>query len=358
MQNYILRIIDANSDRISEGLRFLEEIARFILCDPFLSNQLKNLRHNLIETTTRIGIELLSGRNSVTDVGANMQISMPLQNITSLAMANAKRVEQGLRVLEEIAKLPEARPILNSKYYQKTRFTMYEIERRLLSALFRREKASILTGLYVILDNQTLGNKDILQAAEQVIKGGARIIQLRDKCSEKGQLLGIAQKIKKLCKNSSALFIINDHLDIALACDADGLHIGQDDLPVSIARKYLNIDKIIGCSINTVRQAQNAITRGADYIAVGSIFPTISKSEAKVVGLTRLRELRKHISAPIIAIGGINSDNITSVISAGADSVAVISAILAQKNIEESTRQLVKQVAKKREYNSKAGKDC
>jgi len=358
VQNYILRIIDANCDRIGEGLRFLEEVARFIFNDATLSKQLKGMRHNIIKSVDKFGLDLISGRDSVNDVGARLKISSHRQSLTSLVIANAKRVEQGLRVMEDLAKLPELSPFLSSEVYQQARFSLYELERDLVSRLSRRQKLSLLTGLYVILDSQVLGERDIIDAAARVIEGGATIIQFRDKRSEKGQLLKTAQKIKKICKDSTTLFIINDHLDIALAVDADGLHIGQDDLPLSVVRKLLSIDKIVGCSTHTLRQAQKAVTEGADYIAIGSIFPTSTKSDATVVGLTQLKNTRKHISVPIVAIGGINRDNINKVFSAGADSAAVISAILTQENIAEATRQMVKRIAQKRKTNKEPGKNC
>ena len=133
---------------------------------------------------------------------------------------------------------------------------------------------------------------------------------------------------------------MNDYLDLAIETDADGLHVGQDDLPVQVARKLLPLDKILGCSTTTVEQAVTAQSDGADYIAVGSMYPTVSKDMAKVVGLERLREVRQAVSLPLVAIGGITKDNASEVVAAGADSVAVISAISAAESPEEAARQL------------------
>jgi thiamine-phosphate diphosphorylase len=137
------------------------------------------------------------------------------------------------------------------------------------------------------------------------------------------------------------LFIVNDYLDIALAADADGLHLGQNDLPTKVARKLLPIDKILGCSTTTVDQAITAESDGADYIAVGSIYPTTSKETAKVIGLEGLRQIRQAVTLPLVAIGGITKDNAAEVIAAGASSVAVISAILQAGSPEEAARQIV-----------------
>jgi len=137
------------------------------------------------------------------------------------------------------------------------------------------------------------------------------------------------------------LFIVNDYLDIALAAEADGLHLGQDDLPIEVARKLLPMDKILGCSTTTVDQAIAAESEGADYIAVGSMYPTPSKETAEVVGLDRLRQIRQAVTSPLVAIGGITKDNAAEVIAAGADAVAVISAVLQAEDIEEATRQII-----------------
>ena len=133
---------------------------------------------------------------------------------------------------------------------------------------------------------------------------------------------------------------MNDYLDLALASDADGLHLGQTDLPIKEARKLLPLDKILGCSTTTVSQAITAESEGADYIAAGSIYPTSSKETAKVIGLEGLLQIRQAISLPLVAIGGITKDNAAEVLAAGADSVAVIGAVLRAENIEEAARQI------------------
>ena len=342
-----LRIIDANCNRISEGLRFLEDIARFLLNNTSLSQQLRTMRHILVRTMSEFGTALLSERDSESDIGINIESVSELQDLTSLITANAKRVEEALRVMEEIAKLPEISPTLNSNDFKQARFNLYTIERDLLSKILRRDKLTRLNGLYVILDTQILGMKGEVDTASKAIRGGAKVIQLRDKHRDKGELLTIANQLKDLCYKSNVLFIINDYLDIALASDADGLHIGQTDLPLSVVRRELPIDKIIGCSTTTPDQALKAEAEGVDYIAVGSMFISPSKEDATVVGIERLIQVKQVTSIPLVAIGGINKDNIAEVIAAGADSAAVISAILAQENIEQATRQLVTQIEQK-----------
>jgi len=341
-----LRIIDANCNRIAEGLRFLEDIARFLLNDVELTQQLKMMRHNLVKSLSRFGTALLSERDSEADVGARTQISHQ-QDLLSLVTANAKRVEEALRVIEELAKLPDLGATLHSKDFEQARFNLYTLEKKLLSRLTRQQKLKQLTGLYVIIDTQIIGIKGEVEAARKAIRGGAKVIQLRDKQHAKGELLTIAQKLKDLCHKSDTLFIVNDYLDIAIAAEADGLHIGQEDLPLSVVRKKLPIDKIVGLSTTTLDQAQKAEAEGADYIAVGSIFSSPTKTSANVVGLEHLHQVRKTVSITIVAIGGINKDNVGEVMAAGADSAAVISAALTQKDIESATRQLVQEIEKK-----------
>jgi thiamine-phosphate pyrophosphorylase len=349
-----LRILDANCNRIGEGLRFLEDVARFLLNDAALSHKLKAMRHNLVKSLSKFGAAMLSERDAEADVGLGTRLSQR-QDLPSLVTANAKRVEEALRVVEELAKLPDFKETLHSNDFEQARFNLYTLERELSSRLMRQQKIEQLTGLYVIIDIQTLGQKDVIDAASKAISGGAKVIQLRDKQHGKGKLLVIAQKLRDLCYKSGTLFIINDYLDIALASDADGIHIGQDDLPLSAIRKELPIDKIIGISTKSLAQAQKAEAEGADYIAVGSIFVSPTKTSAKVVGLEHLRQVRKAVSIPIVAIGGINRENIGEVMAAGADSAAVISAVLTQKDIESATSQLVKEIEKKTKSHKKSG---
>jgi thiamine-phosphate pyrophosphorylase len=341
-----LRIIDANCNRIAEGLRFLEDIARFLLNDVEITQQLKTMRHNLVKSLSRFGTALLSERDSEADVGARAEISHQ-QDLLSLVTANAKRVEEALRVAEELSKLPDLSATLRSKDFEQARFNLYTLEKMLLSRLMRQQKLKQLTGLYVIIDTQVLGPRDEVDAAREAIRGGAKVIQLRDKQHAKGELLTIAQKLKDLCYKSNTLFIVNDYLDITVAAEADGLHIGQEDLPLSVVRKELPIDKIVGLSTTTLGQAQKAEAEGADYIAVGSIFSSLTKTSANVVGLKHLNQVRKRVSIPIVAIGGINKDNVGEVMAAGADAAAVISAALTQKDIKSAIRQLVQEIDKK-----------
>ena len=336
-----LRIIDANLNRIGEGLRFLEDLARLLLNDAALTQQLKTMRHDMLIGDWSFHQQLLNARNSEGDIGISIEApgEEKQRELPIMVVANAKRVQESLRVLEEMAKIPEVK--LDSEKFKQARFNIYTIERALLSRLLRQDKIKRLPGLYVIIDTQALTKgRSHIDVASQTIRGGAKTIQLRDKLRSKKELLPIAQQLRNLCAEHDVLFIVNDYLDLALATDADGLHLGQNDLPVGVARKLLPIDKILGCSTTTINQAITAESDGADYIAVGSIYPTTSKETVEVVGLDRLRQIRQAVTLPLIAIGGIAKDNVAEVMATGTDSVAVISAVVQAEDIEEAAREI------------------
>ena len=336
------RIIDANLNRAGEGLHLLEELARLMLNDAELTRQLKTIRHEVLRGDLAFNQELIQSRDSESDVGVDIEVSgKEGRELPIIIVANARRVQEALRILEELAKIPDTTPHLDPNKFKHARFDLYTIEQELLSRLLRRDKTGRLTGLYAIIDSQALGGRDHLKVASRLVRGGAKAIQLRYKLDSKDELLSIAQQLKKLCSERGVLFIINDYLDIALAVGADGLHLGQKDLPVSIARRLLPLDAILGVSVTTVEQAKAAESGGADYIAVGSIYPTFSKATAKVVGLERLCKIREAVGLPLVAIGGINKDNAAEVATAGADAVAVISAILQAKDVEEAAREII-----------------
>jgi thiamine-phosphate pyrophosphorylase len=336
----MFRLIDANLNRLSEGLRLLEDVARFILNDAALSSRLKALRHDLLSNAKSFQKTLLTARDSEGDVTAFSKESMSRSDVNDVVTANARRVTESLRVLEEFAKLPDID--LDPMKFKRARFAIYEIEKEISGKVSRRGKR--IAGLYVIIDREALTGKDEIDVCRQAIRGGANIIQLRDKLGNKSRMINSARQLKEACAPSGVLFIMNDCMDIALSSGADGIHVGQEDIPVSAARHLLPIDKLIGCSTATAKEALQAEGDGADYIAVGSIYPTQSKKNVTVVGLERLREIREAVSLPIVAIGGINADNARAVIDAGADAIAVISAILASDDIERATRKIAERL--------------
>jgi thiamine-phosphate pyrophosphorylase len=181
--------------------------------------------------------------------------------------------------------------------------------------------------LYVILDRAIAWGRSLDDLLAAVIDGGCRMVQLREKEWPSGRVLPLAERLRARCRAAGTTFIVNDRVDLALAVEADGVHLGQDDLPARLARPLLRPGMILGVSTHSVAQARAAQTDGADYVAVGSMFATRSKAEFELVGPNLLRKLRGEIRVPLIGIGGITHDNVEEVIRAGADGVAVISAV-------------------------------
>ena len=197
-----------------------------------------------------------------------------------------------------------------------------------------------LRGLYVIIDPAVAPGRDELEIARAALDGGARLIQLRDKTREKGGQLATAKLLRGVCREQGALFIVNDHLDLALAAEADGVHLGQKDLPVSVVRRLAPPEMIVGCSTNNPEEAQQAEADGADYVSVGRLFPTGSKDDTRPATAETLRAVKASVSLPVCAIGGINESNIDDVLAAGADMAAVIAAVTAAPDVREAARRL------------------
>jgi len=188
--------------------------------------------------------------------------------------------------------------------------------------------------LYLIVDKKISCNRNIPAMVARIEGRGAGIIQFRDKQSNKDSIVKEALLLRKALSNNKALFIINDYLDVAKILNCDGLHLGQEDSSLSIARKILGPDKIIGISCHNLKQALKAQKEGADYIGFGPVFPTTTKPRIKkTTGLNLIKELKKKMKIPFFAIGGINKSNINEVLSSGTDKVAICSAILKAKNI-------------------------
>jgi thiamine-phosphate pyrophosphorylase len=202
-----------------------------------------------------------------------------------------------------------------------------------------------LPRLYAIIDPAQTEGRSTLEVATQLLAAGVRLIQLRDKRASAGELYSSAQQIDECVRDAGGMFIVNDRADIARAMDADGVHLGQDDLPVESARTLLGPDKLIGYSTHVLEQVREADRSSADYIAFGPVFMTRSKEKPElVVGLEGLREARKITRKPLVAIGGITLENARAVIEAGADSVAVISALVSAPDIRSRAEEFLERV--------------
>ena len=215
-----------------------------------------------------------------------------------------------------------------------------------LAASARREAARRVAGLYVIVDPELTRGRDVLDMARAALCGGATAIQLRDKVHDKGSQLPVARRLREVCQEHGASFIVNDHADLAAACDAHGLHVGQHDLPVPEARRVLYPAQFLGTSNALLQEAQASVQQQVDYIAVGAIYGTGSKASTRPAGIQGLRRVRKQVSGiPIVAIGGITLDNLDPVLEAGADSICVIGAVCLADDPEQAARRLVERIA-------------
>ncbi|WP_258358644.1 thiamine phosphate synthase [Moorella sulfitireducens (nom. illeg.)] len=204
--------------------------------------------------------------------------------------------------------------------------------------------------LYVIITTKLGGGRPTLELVREALAGGATAIQLREKDLPARELVELGREIRKLTRAAGATFIINDRLDVVLAVEADGVHIGQEDLPARVARELLGSGKILGVSTGTVTEARQAVADGADYLGVGSIYATSSKGDAgEPIGLAGLKAIRAAVTIPVIAIGGINNDNAAEVIAAGADGIAVLSAVIGAPDVAAAARELLAAVRQSRQ---------
>ena len=194
--------------------------------------------------------------------------------------------------------------------------------------------------LYLIADRQLIDKKAFLRFVFEAIEGGVDTVQLRDKESETKEFTAIARKLRALTRSKGIRFIVNDRVDVAAAVNSDGVHLGQDDLSLPVARKMLGENKIIGISTHNLTQALSAEKQGADYIAIGPVFKTTTKNAGRPVGPEMIRRIKKRVKLPLVAIGGINEDNIEDAANAGADCFAVASAIIRARDTRETVRKL------------------
>lgn len=212
-----------------------------------------------------------------------------------------------------------------------------------LGLVVRREKADLLRGLYVIIDPLVTGGRDPLDVATAAVRGGARMLQLRDKQRDKGESLPLARSLQKLCQTSGTLLIINDHADVAAVVGAAGLHVGQTDLPVTEARKVLAHQQVLGRSNHEIEELVESERMGADHVAFGPIYLTGTKNVGhSPQGIGKLLTARKTAKTPLVAIGGINVENAAAVIEAGADAICVTAAVGSAADPEAAAAQLVR----------------
>lgn len=321
------RIIDANINRTNEALRALEEITRFYLDNSEFSAKLKNIRHEISRVTDEHYEELLASRDTVGDVGINIQNPTQRNDIMNIFKANIKRLQQSLRALAEYGQAEN----LDFGVFEKARYESYTLEKEMYENLSSKLNKFRLQGknLYLVTSSENFeGEDDFLNAVASALDGGVRLIQLREKSHDAKKIIRLGKKIRELTSIYDAIFILNDRIDIAQIVDADGVHLGQDDIDIKDARNILGDKMIIGISTHCPEQAQKAVEQGADYIGVGPIFSTPTKPGRIAVTTDYSKWVAQNIDIPWYAIGGIDLNNVQQVLDSGAKRIAVVRAII------------------------------
>lgn len=194
--------------------------------------------------------------------------------------------------------------------------------------------------LYAVTDRTWVGNQTLYQQVEAALKGGVTCVQLREKKPEATVFLQEAEEICALCRQYNVPFIVNDHVDIALACGADGIHVGQSDMAAGDVRRRIGKEMLLGVSVHTVEEARRAVQEGADYLGLGAVFPTSTKSDVDQMSSEILQAICNAVDLPVVAIGGITPDNLLKLSGSGVDGVALVSAIFSEEDIEGACRKL------------------
>ena len=335
----ISQIIDANLDRAREGLRVLEDWARFGLGKEDFVIKIKNFRQILGKN--HLNIYKIS-RDHIKDPcrGLSHDEQINRKNPSKIISCNSARVQEALRVIEEFSRDHNNKL---SKIASEIRYEIYNLEIELLNFNARERSKLIISenNLYSITDHR----ENLLDIIEKILLGGVKIIQHRFKDGNDKDNLREAIEINYLCKKYNSLFIVNDRVDIALASNADGVHLGQDDIDITTARKLLGSSKIIGVSANNSNDISKAIKNGCDYIGVGPVFQTLTKKNKEPLGVEKIKALTKDINIPWFAIGGINKANISILKNYGIRKVAVVSGLLNSKDPREEAIIILKELS-------------
>jgi thiamine-phosphate pyrophosphorylase len=335
-----LRILDANLNRAREALRVIEDYARFALDDQLLCAALKQLRHDFVEATSRLSADAILHRDTPGDVGTTNKTTteQSREDGVHVVVAAGKRLGEALRTIEEFLKTDDA---IGAAKVESIRYRFYDIEHRVAFTLRTATCGFANVRLYVLI-TESQCKQPWFEAATNAIAGGADCLQLREKSLESGEFLHRAKQFVELCRAHSVISIINDRADIALASGADGVHLGQDDLPAREARKLLGTSKIVGVSTHRLEQARQAILDGADYIGVGPIFRSSTKLRDFLPGLDYARQVATELGdkIPAVAIAGITEANVDEVISTGIRAIAVTAAVVGCDDVKGAAARL------------------
>ncbi|RKY13756.1 MAG: thiamine phosphate synthase [Planctomycetota bacterium] len=343
MIDVLYRIIDANFNRGREALRVMEEYCRFGLNHPALSAQAKQCRHQLCQSMKGVDPQkLLSNRDVGGDVGRELRVTGQLQrqSLEDCFTAAAKRASEALRALAESIQTID--PAISAAM-EKIRFEVYALEKKcVLYACSKHQLESVR--LYVLINAtaQTDEHK-VLDLAKTCIDNGADCLQLRAKEFCDSSLLDLARKFTALCKEAGAVSIINDRADIAILSDADGVHLGQNEIGVSCVRQLAKRPLIIGVSTHTLDELSAAIDSGCDYVGIGPAFASPTKPKLNLAGIGYIRQalaVLEQTGIFHVAIGGIHSQNIPVLLDIGVRAVAVSSALTHSGNPAESCNTL------------------
>lgn len=335
------RILDASANRCREGLRVVEDYVRFVLNDGHLSRLVKELRHELAAALNMLPAErLIRSRDTPGDVGTRIETAAEGERTDPhhVARANAKRVAEALRSLEEYGKCLDAGFAARC---EQLRYRFYTIE-QVLSMIGSSWQRLADCRVYLLVgsprgDGAGAGVERLVQAA---LEGGVDAVQLREKHVPDRRLIELARRIRMLTAHAGALFIINDRPDLAVLTEADGVHVGQDDLTVCEARRIVGGERLVGVSTHDLAQARQAVLDGADYLGVGPTFPSTTKSFDRVAGLEFVRQVAAEITLPWFAIGGITPENVAEVAGAGASRIAVSAAVCSAEDPSAAARSL------------------
>ncbi|MDX2097572.1 MAG: thiamine phosphate synthase [Leptolyngbyaceae cyanobacterium bins.59] len=324
VQTGVKRILDANLDRAREGLRIIEEWCRFGLNHTDFTEECKHLRQEVARWHSP---EIRLARDTPGDPGTDLTHPQEQQrsSVQQVLHVNFARIQEAMRVLEEYGKLYS--PEMGAAFKQ-MRYRVYTLESNL--SAHQRHNKLLRSFLYLI----TSPVENLVGTVEAALRGGVTLVQYRDKTAGGDTLLQNAYQLRELCHRYEALFIVNDRPDIALAVDADGVHLGQQDMSVAAARKILGNDRLIGRSTTNPDELYRALQEGADYVGVGPIYETPTKAGKAAVGTDYIRHAVAHTPVPWFAIGGIDTNNVKEVLDAGAERVSVVRAIM---NAEQPT---------------------
>ena len=323
--------VNAHLAAIVESNRFLETVVTSPLG---LYSDVKMLRESL---PTELAAELSREENLERRKSVAAMSDSPLELALSAIASMSASVDALAACVDSDA------PALDANWVERARRVLARAGHKVGGELRAQESARRLRGLYVIVDPEATRGRPVPEVAEAALRGGASVVQLRDKSRDKGEVLPDAQGLMALCEEYGALFVVNDDADLARAVGAHALHVGQTDLPVSAARAVLSPAQLIGTSNGTLDEARQSRAGGADYIAVGAIFATttMGKSGRTALGVDAIAQVRAAVDAPVVAIGGIDLANVADVVKAGADSVCVVSAVTFADDPEDAARGLV-----------------